>query len=190
VKNVYVLDPLEADSLAFAREKKLDIKLADIVLINKTDLADSAHITALQEIIKEISSSTVVMPSIKANISPDIFFQKNESRVEDALVENYEELKSYGIPDHGTTYVVVEADFPLGKKQVEQALHAIGALPQVTLKRAKGYFKDSDGKWWHLEATRFHHSILSTESKQRSVLVFIGAGVEHQTISQILASTK
>ncbi len=188
IKNIYVLDPLEVDPVYLEKEKELDIKLADLVVINKTDLAENDRVEAIEKIVAKISlNKAISCRAIHAEVDPALIDVTSGSRIEEAIAENFSDLQAFGISDHGATYAVFDIPNRMNKGDAERLLVAVKLVPGVTMKRAKGYFSDPQGDWWHLEATRQHQAINPTEPKKKGVLVFIGDGINKEVIGRALS---
>jgi G3E family GTPase len=178
VKNIFVVDPLEINADNFDSTKRLDALLADLIIINKTDLADERKVAELERRLRIVNPKADLFKTTHADVNPSIVSLAGESGVENALAENFDQLKNAGVENHGVTYFVYEPGVGLDKEFVEKALLS---LP---IKRAKGFFIDPLGQWWHLEATGFHKNIEKIGAKERPVIVFIGPDIDGEAIKK------
>jgi len=184
-QNIFLIDPLETEPDQLKGAKKLDALLADLIIINKADLSGKEKIKILENSLRAVTKAPIAT-TINAAIDSAILWNQKASRVEEAVAENFELLRARGIEDHGVTYAIYEPDRALSKNEVEAALNSFKNSGLV-IKRAKGYFTDPAGQWWHLEATRFHQNLRKSEAKQKPVLVFIGENIDGEIINEIFA---
>ncbi len=182
--NIYVVDPLETDAAALRGAKSLDVKLADLILINKADLAAEARLSGIEQAIKVLSPEANVVRAAHAAVDPKHI--GGVSRIEEAIAEHFSDIRKLGVDEHGMSYAVVEIKEPMSREDIENLMERINAHAGIVLQRAKGYFPDGAGQWWHVESTRHHSAWEKTGAKDRAVMVFIGKGVTNNFISQCL----
>jgi len=179
IKNVYVVDPLETHSEQLLETHTLDVRLADIVLITKADLSEPCALKEITDTVKNISSDVTVIEIVLGVIDPIVF--TGGSKVEDRFVEHFNDLSAFQVSDHGVTYVTLIPPVEISSKKVQSVIAELQKDASMEVVRAKGYFSDDKGKWWHLEATRTQLELLPATQKERAVLIIIGKGVEKLT---------
>ncbi|MDP3778785.1 MAG: GTP-binding protein [bacterium] len=174
-KNILVIDPLETTEKELGT-KELDIKLADIVLINKADLANSGFVELIKNAIAVISPQALIYATDRAFIDTDDLAMESGSHTEEAIARYFEEFGDDGMNDHGISYIVYEPSRLLSREAVEGVIKETRERSDIVLYRVKGNICNQAGEWWHIESTRHHDEWQNIGVKSKASLVFIGTG--------------
>ncbi len=174
-KNILVIDPLETTEKELGA-KELDIKLADIVMINKADLADSGLVESIKNAIAIISPHALIHATDRAFINMDDLAMVSGSHTEEAIARYFEEFGDDSLNDHGISYIVYEPTRSLSREAVEGLIKGIRERSDMVLYRVKGNICNQANEWWHIESTRHHDEWQSVGAKSKASLVFIGTG--------------
>ncbi len=176
MKNVYVIDLLETTPDELHRSHTLDVRFADLVVITKPDLAEAAAVDEMRVALRKISPDVSVVVALKGAVDSSLLM--GASHVESTLVANFKDLATFDVAGHDVSYTVRTVPASVTKDGIERMIASLQGDPHIGLVRAKGYFSDRHGSWWHLEATRTQCEISESAPKSQAVLVFIGSGVE------------
>lgn len=181
IRNIYVLDPLEVTPQMLRTSHRLEAALADVIVINKSELAPATALKDLERILPELNSHAKLLFTNHGKISLENVINQEPSNVEQALAQEYETLRANPINAHELRYIVREIPWPIERDQFEAHMKKLTAL--TDLLRCKGYFYDKSGKWWHYEATRNHHALTAVTPRNKALLVFIGKTVSSDLVA-------
>jgi G3E family GTPase len=158
------------------------IKSADVILLNKTDLIDEAQCIAVLEKLNEISPQTTIIRSMQANVPMDALFgHTNVADVSHTHDHSHDEVF------HAMTF---EGEVAFDKESLDDALKA---MPHSVL-RSKGSVQLTDGHFYTLQKVGPRHELIKNEAAAKTQLVFLYCGPINleQDITDILhkAQTK
>ena len=173
-KNILVIDALETES-ATLNDLKLDIELADIVVLSKKDLVEDAKLAAFKEVMDKIKSKARYIPAINGVIDSSLLIDDKPSGAEHFLVENIADIADVLAVNHATDvqYRVIEAKHPSTEKAFRDHLDEI-RHKHIQLYRVKGHFEDSDGALLRIESTPSHVAFYPASSESTRKIVVIG----------------
>jgi G3E family GTPase len=180
---VLVIDAAETSAQSLTKEQVLEAKLSDVIIVNKSDLAPDTAKDLIVE-LKRINPDATILSATQADIDVSIL-AGHESRSEVAFAQIFHELG--GIQLETSTYAVLDLDGPLDPDHVKAALRPSSFRPGVNLKRAKGFFVDQHGTYWHVEATAKHIELHKLTKPKQQVLVAIGEGITKEAVKEALA---
>lgn len=156
---IFVLDAVEAvsDTRSVLEVYADEITAADTLLISKSDLIDLMEFMTLQELIGTLRSGTTV-PVYEGICDTELF---NEPTQMLAFYESHN--GDINLHDSDMNYVTLHPTSPIlpdaMKHNWQQLADTYG------LRRMKGDFVDSDGSWWHVEATPAQCRVNATDAE-------------------------
>ena len=166
---------LNLDEFPFAAEQ---IAYADVILLNKVDLADAEKIEGLERRIRKINAAAKIYRTTYG----DIPFEKI---ADTPLYEQIRDLHETGIEevtpsmDNIKSYILEETA-PMDKAKVNEWINKLFNEHGKDILRSKGFlnFTNEDYRY-EFQAVRktFHsyaHDIWPSDEERKSVLVFIG----------------
>ncbi len=159
---VYVLDPLEFEEIL--KERTNDLKLADLILINKTDLISKDKVSKIKEDLSKITKADIIL-TIRSEINPKILIER-PSRVEE-IIGDYLDKE---LIKHQFSSLII---YPESIVKNENILKVLNKMKEFGIKRLKGFFNSEDG-WMHIEATPHHYDLKKINKADKSVIVIIG----------------
>src|SRR5258708_21806247 len=182
LKNIFVLDPLELPDESI-KVQACDIKLSDIVIINKIDLVDFQKVQNLIDSIKQISSGAVIIATQSAQVELKQLNLDKTSPIEDTFVDLYEELIKNQPLHKLPTYAVFKSASYIHAEKIQQAISKLQNRSDITLKRAKGFAFDGV-VLWEIQATSHHIEKKRVDSPLLdSKIVFIGENINQKTLT-------
>lgn len=170
------------DTLEVSPGLELEIKLSDIVILNKADLAPD-NVAALKSVVKELNPQAVIHTATQADIDTSIIGQVS-SRVEEVFGSVYADISEIELET--ASYAVLDLDGPLAPARVEKALRPESFGPNVKFRRGKGFFVDASGKQWQIEATAHHSKLYEPRTAKPAVIVAIGDGITKESLKEAL----
>ncbi len=179
---ILLIDAAEVTATDMSKELQLEVRLADLVVINKADLAP-VRARQLQSWVEKINPDAVTKSAVGADIDLAAV-TAHESNTEVAFARVFPELA--GVELDESTYAVVDLDGPLDPAKVRAALRPEAFGSGVRLRRAKGFFVDHDGNYWHVEATAKHLEISKLATPKQPVIVAIGDGITKDAVRKVL----
>lgn len=171
-----------ADTTELSRGLELEVKLSDIIILNKADLAPD-NVAALKSTVKKLNPQAAIHTAIQADINVGSIGQA-PSRVEEVFGSVYADISEIELET--ASYAVLDLDGPLEPSQVEKALRPESFGPNVKFRRAKGFFVDTSGKQWQIEATARHSKLYEPRTAKPPVIVAIGEGITKENIKEAL----
>lgn len=179
LQNIYVVDPLEVTPQQLRGSHRLEVALADMVVINKSSLAGSQKVKSLLSALKSVNPAADIRATDHGHVT--LANDKGWSNVERALTEEHEALQAY-MPqlNHELSYVVREMIWPMTKLAFTQAMRRLANSSELS--RCKGYFYEPDGTWWHYEATSHHQEFTPTSPKMKATIVYIGKKIDSKRL--------
>ena len=179
---VLLIDASETESDHISKELVLEVKLADIVIVNKSDLA-KANAQKLAAKVRDLNVGAKVVLATDANVDIELF-SAAKSSAEMAFAQVFPELDQIELDT--STYAVVYPDHPLDPEKVRAALRPSSFPDGVRLRRAKGFFVDHSGDHWQVEATAKQVRLHKLRKPNQSVLVAIGEGITKDALKEAL----
>lgn len=179
---VLLVDATEASADALETELTAEMRLADIIIINKADLRPEGA-AALAVAARKLNPQAQVAWTHQSQFDLAIVGQ-SPSGAEAAFAEVFPLLG--GLKAETATYAVLELNGPLAPEAVKQALVPERFLGGVVLKRAKGFFCDDAGIYWHVEATAHHCEVKQSQHAKPGVMVAIGEGMTKAALKEVL----
>jgi G3E family GTPase len=173
-KNILILDTLELDPAAL-KTRRLDVLLADLIILNKIDLVQKSLVKKLMDKIKNITKTGTMLATREARVDLEDL-TKEGSLAEHHLVENIESIAEAAALDHtsGLQYKIIPVEKATSNKKMLEYLDKLRLGP-VKVKRLKGNYFDENNKVWHIEATEKHaETNPATARGSRLKLVLIG----------------
>jgi G3E family GTPase len=180
---VFLIDAAESAAGQLGKEELLEVKLSDVIVINKADL-DTDNARDLAREVAKVNPAAVVITTSRAMVDARVI-SECASSAEMAFGSAFAEIND--IDPGSATYAVVQINGPLDPARVRSALRPSSFGPRVTLRRAKGFFVDHDGNYWQVEATAKHIDLYQLKSAKASVLVAIGDGITKEAVRKVLA---
>ncbi len=171
---ICVVDPGSLPKLVHTLPNiRAQVKAADVVLINKTDLFDAAEIAATEQIVREIAPGARVIRTVRCDVDLAIFEggQVRTLRGEYAMCAD---------PNYARFSVPVESDISV--ERLREALEALGD----ELYRAKG-FVTSGGHTYYVDANPAGVSIERVDRRPAWLgLAIVSRGDEHGAVDDLV----
>ena len=173
-KNVLVIDALETEPVAL-NDLKLDIALADLIVLSKKDLVDAEKLKAFQAVMDKIKPNARYVVVIDGVIDPSFFVDDRASGAEQFLVENIADIADVLAVNHSTNvqYRVIDAKRSATEKTFRDHLSDL-LDKHVQIYRVKGHFEDPSGALVRVEATPNHAAFYPASSGVARKIVVIG----------------
>jgi G3E family GTPase len=171
-----------ADTTELSRGLELEAKLSDLIIVNKADLA-AENVAGLANAVRLINPDAQIQMTSQAIIDATLI-SKQPSRVEQVFGSVYADIDEIELET--ASYAVLDLTGPLEPKQVEKALRPESFGPEVSFRRAKGFFLDAEGKQWQIEATAHHIALSEPRSAKPQVIVAIGKGITKENLREAL----
>jgi G3E family GTPase len=171
-----------ADTTEISRGLEVEIKLSDIIIINKSDLA-MKNVEALAEVVGRLNPEALLQATTQAAVDVDLI-GKRESRVELVFGSVYAEIDNIELET--ASYAVLYLDKPQEPEKIKRALRPESFGPDVTFRRAKGFFLDPEGKQWQVEATAQHSTLYQPHTAKPQVIVAVGEGITKENLQEVL----
>ncbi len=162
-----VITVVDADSLVrfphIGHTSRLQIQDADLILLNKVDLINSAQAAAVEEKLAGLNQTAATIRTVRAEVDPQLLFGLFRDRTAGSTPHLHQpEFESFS--------------FPAQAAYSRECLSAwAGELAAFEVYRAKGFVR-ADGEWWlfNYVTGRWEFEPFEAES---GVLVFIGKNV-------------
>ena len=161
---IYIVDAdasIRYPAVGYAARSQLEV--ADIILLNKTDLVEPADLRAVEEQVRAYNDRAPLVPTVRGDIDVDLLFGLGGERVA---------RRPTPAPEHGFQAFSYTSDRPLDPERFDRVVQDLP--PEVF--RAKGFVRLTDGgllfNYVAGRAEREPHSAATTE------LVFIGQDIE------------
>ena len=179
---IAVLDPINFSRLAEEVHSGIrqQTELADIVVLNKQDLADESVLAELEEQIRELNPRTAIVRTERGEMN----YAQIVSRQTDKSTGYVSDSRQAPMHDHFHTLTCL-CEAPLVRERFERLMRS---LPD-TVWRAKGFvrFTDSDEQWMFQYVTgEFDMEWLDLLPEPPEHVVFIGKGFERDGLQQVL----
>lgn len=184
-KNILVVDALETEP-AELNAMKLDVALADLVVLSKKDLVDDKKLAAFQDTITGIKPDARYVPVADGVIDPSLIIDGRPSGAEHVLVENISDIADVLAVDHSADvqYRIIEARRPVTEQAFRDHLDDLRRT-EVKLYRVKGHFEDENGATVRVEATPHHVAFHPASSGGSRKIVVIGRELPDDILSFI-----
>ena len=140
---------------------KMQIEIADIILLNKTDLVDKKQLQEVENKIKSINKAAAIIKTEKCNIDSETLFGINTKKI--AKKHKDHEIKE--------NYFYFKTDKLLDKEKFEDF---VKNMPK-NVYRAKGFIKSNEGDFLFNYVAGRHE--LEEFKADKTELVFIGQDV-------------
>jgi G3E family GTPase len=146
------------------------LEAADLILLNKTDLATAEEAAAVEREVRRFNDTAAIIRTVRGNVDPELLFGPDLGRASGRpgrRVISHEEHR------HGDEFqsFVFAAD---GAFRLDCFKEAAGDLPDTVL-RAKGFLRTPSGTYlFNYVAGRWE---LEEFPADRTLLVFIGRGL-------------
>lgn len=167
-----VVTVADADSLirfpSLGRTGRIQIEMADIILLNKADLINGKELEEVEEEVKAINPRAVMIRTVRCEVSPEVILWVYANRKKPSAVRIHEHHEAGKI---GTFSWMTNKPFDEGK--VKQFLRM---LPREVY-RAKGFIKLDAGGVVLFNYVAGRVEFEDFPKKEDSVLVFIGEGI-------------
>ncbi len=185
-RNIYILDVLEDSLDSIKKEKVLDLAMADVIILNKTDLVLENKTQELKNFIQTVSDSHIITTTY-GKVEPSLIHSDTKSKADRVLLDNLSNLSNYFV-DHSkaTLYQVLYPTKLIAESDLIQMLHLTRQNPDVEIFRIKGVFTNENNKRFSVNATRNHQEIAPlSQGPQNDVLVIIGKNITRDRIQAL-----
>lgn len=179
---VLLVDATETRADGIVPDMAAEMRLADLVVVNKADL-EPVEAEALAAVARKLNPRAAVIATSLSELDPALIGAQS-SGVEAAFVDVFPMLG--GLQPETSTYAVLEVPQPLEVVAVRQALQPERFGQEVHLRRAKGFFADASGAYWHVEATAKHIDIQPLTQPKPAIIVAIGEGMTKAALKEVL----
>lgn len=173
-KNVLVLDASELTPEDISAWQ-LDIALADLVILNKRDLVDSATFAALEHAIVALRRDGVIIPADHGTVSAHLLADDTPSAAEQYLIAHISDIAEALNVNHAQNvqYRVIRQQTPTTEATIRQHLEEV-RNGGARVYRLKGHFRDPAQATWHIESTEHHCTAAPADPAHPLTLVVIG----------------
>ena len=160
-----VITVVDSDSMirfpSLGHTGRIQIEMADLILLNKVDLITTNQLKEVQELVKSINQKAQILYTTKCNIEPRLLFGiETEKKV---TKKEKEHLKNEGIQ-----YFSFSTDEKVSLKKIEKVLRNLP--PEIY--RAKGFLKTENKNFlFNYVSGRFNFEPFETKKTE---LVFLG----------------
>jgi len=189
VKNLLVIDALEENVDLLKQEKMLDLIMADLVILHKTDLVDDKKLADFRSFLQSLPQ-LVFIETNHGKLDPTQIISDQKSKALTTLLDHLDEVSDTSI-DHSQD-ILYQVVYPTKTVEVEELRSLIQKAQDngASIRRAKGTFTLPSGDQVSLNGTTNDLKMqeLTTKTKQDNVLVFIGNNVTKETIKPIVDS--
>lgn len=179
-RNILVIDSLENSIDYLKKNKRLDIELADIVILSKIDLVDAQVVRKMKKFIISINS--------KVEINPQKIAERDESKSSDKLLKHLAELTKILNEDHtkNIDYIVVNPNKNLEIASINLFIKQIYDK-KINLKRVKGTFETKNKLNYEIQATPKKINYVKLKAKpEKDYLVFIGEKLDKNVFNDFI----
>jgi G3E family GTPase len=187
VKNLLVIDALEESVELLKQEKMLDLTMADLVILHKTDLVDEEKLTDFRSFLQSLPQ-LVFIETNHGKLDPNELIFDEKSKALTTLLDHLDEISDTSI-DHSQD-ILYQVIYPKKTVEIEELRSSIQEAQAngASIRRAKGTFTLSSGDQISLNGTTNDLKMegVKTKTKLDNVLVFIGKNVTKQTIKPIV----
>lgn len=173
---------LDLDEYRIAREQAA---LADVVIINKTDLADEAEVDRLEERIRGMNMMARIIRAkfgeVDPNMVTDIGLHEQLEEVYGRLMEG---RRAFGMDDIRT--IALTETRPMDKEKVNAWLQSLFMKEGTKMLRSKGFFnfQGFDDRFEFQAVRKTFHSKADRKwedgEERKSVIVVIGEGLPEE----------
>lgn len=177
---------LDLDEYRIAREQAA---LADVVIINKTDLADEAEVDRLEERIRGMNMMARIIRAKFGEVDPD---KVTDIGLHEQLEEVYGRLtegrRAFGMDDIRT--IALTETRPMDKEKVNAWLQSLFMKEGTKMLRSKGFFnfQGFDERFEFQAVRKTFHSKADRKwedgEDRKSVIVVIGEGLPDEKLLQ------
>lgn len=184
--NIMLVDALEDDAKELVNNKIKEIKLSDLILVTKSDIADIKKVSKLISIISTVNPN--IQKSIKGDFnSASLFIDGFESAVSKKLKSNIDEYLSDDIQDTGANnYYVMKLEGRIDDQKVKNLVDELVENSEINVKRIKGFYHNSDDESIIVNGTKNNIEYLRGESVlNENAIVIIGANINAQKIENV-----
>lgn len=191
---IYTVDTLNfKDTIANHPELKEHLKAADVILLNKVDLATEAQFNEVKSTIAKLQSKTMIIPTRHGAIDPGLLFdlKSNQESPQLSLLENLAEDPS-SHTHHAFSKYTFRSEKPLNPRLFTHAMHdklanvyrikgivyfgMKGLEQKYTFQSVRGDFDMTVEEWGENE-------------EPRTEIVAIGIEIDTDYIEHILSET-
>lgn len=167
VKLDSIITVVDADAMvrfpSLGHTGRIQIEMADVILLNKIDLIDMKQAKEIENFVKKINKNAAVIKTVKCDVDMSLLFGIDVERRE---VHKKHEHKL------DVEYFVFESDKKLSREKFEKM---VSKLPKGVY-RAKGFVRFDDGNYlFNYVAGRWD---FEKSGVQNTKLVFIGNGLK------------
>ena len=147
---------------AIGHTGKMQIEIADIILLNKTDLIDKTQLTLVENKIKSINNKATMLKTIKCNVSINYLFGINKKK----FIKKHEKHKIK------ESFFSFEANKKISREKFEKF---VKKMPK-DIYRAKGFINTDKGSFlFNYVNGRYE---LEKFNAKETELVFIGEKIQ------------
>lgn len=184
-RNILVIDCLEENINTFIKDKELDIKIADVVLLTKTDISSEAKVKSFIRSLKEIGIKNI-LKVVNGNFDNSILIDNKKSKSTDTILDNIDlfSLQSSSRHDNNNYYQVVNLKREMKREFLTNIVKRINLEKMTEIKRVKGFIKE-DGKEYIVNGTSNAINFIESDIKiSKSVLVIIGENITKDIVNK------
>ncbi len=187
VKNLLVIDALEESVELLKQEKMLDLVMADLIILHKTDLVDEKKLADFRSFLQSLPQ-LVFIETNHGKLDPNELISDEKSKALTTLLDHLDEISDTSI-DHSQD-ILYQVVYPKKTVEIEELTSLIeqARANGASIRRAKGTFTLPSGDQISLNGTTndLNMQDVKTKTQQENVLVFIGKNITKETIKPIL----
>ncbi len=163
-----IITVVDSDSIirypSIGHTARVQIEMADILILNKTDLITNEQLDEVRKTILELNTNAIILPAVKCNINTKLLFSMDIERIKKTI-----EHKNHKIDIDYFDYISEEQ---FNEEKIENFLNS---LPE-DIYRLKGFINiDSDAYLLNYVAGRYELELQN--EKKKNELVFIGKDI-------------
>jgi len=183
-KNILVVDSFEENIDELVKDKGLDIKIADIIFLTKTDISDKEKLNRFITLLKELRNKNIIKV-VNGKFDTSILIDYKKSGSTKKILDNIElfTLPSASHIDN-SYYQVVNLKKGLKRNVLVDIINAINLTKDIVVKRVKGFIVE-DGEEYVVNGTP--NAINFSKSKNKigkSTLVLIGNKITKDIVNK------
>lgn len=183
VKNILIVDALEDDPDSLETEKLLDLLMADLIILNKSDLGD-AKINEFHKLFNKLKVEYI--PAHFGKVKIEKIVAKKESKSLQVLKDHIDDILDQNV-DHSKEilYQVVYPKKQISRAKMTEIIKKLNTNGTGVL-RVKGTFTDEHGQKYSINATPNNFEFTKVLQDSQDALVLIGKNLTKDKIKPII----
>lgn len=183
-KNILVVDSFEENIDKYIKDKALDIKIADIVFLTKTDISTKGKVKKFNRLLKEVGNENIVSV-VKGKFDATILLDNNKSESTNKILDN---IDLFSLPPNShvnsSYYQVIKLKKEIDRSVLIKIINTINLEKEVKIKRLKGFITEN-GDEYIVNGTKNSINFTKLEFKlKKPTLVLIGNKITRSIVNK------